>query len=423
MIIDEGMYLEHHGILGQKWGVRRFQNVDGSYKPAGKIRYSQASREATGSGHIKDQHRSNVQAINDMDISQERKDKMLAKEDKSYKQALKNQETTDKIKTAHEQKIKDIDAKYNNDLVKKYLQASENTKFEKAMKKQEEINNGKAKIKKALLIAGGVALTAAVAYGLYKSYTGNPLPADFDPAHSIDWAKTKEAEWAKSKDLVYSKSKFANKNSLGQMIDGLSRRDQAKYKNAVNFTNSVYADTYHKAANFSNKHWESLSLGDKNGIKTYTSQAYAAINDLLRTGKGENPTTRMWIDQCTSALEKSRIKEDCIVHRGIGNALPKVLGISPEELASDPTAIVGKTFTDKGFVSTGVGQYDAWGGVKMHIFVPAGSKGMYVDPVSTYKGEHELLLQRNSSFVVKGVTKDARGKVSDVLVEIIDQTI
>lgn len=29
-------YLEHHGILGQKWGVRRFQNKDGSYTDAGK---------------------------------------------------------------------------------------------------------------------------------------------------------------------------------------------------------------------------------------------------------------------------------------------------------------------------------------------------------------------------------------------------
>ena len=31
--------LYHHGIKGQRWGVRRFQNKDGSYTAAGKKRY------------------------------------------------------------------------------------------------------------------------------------------------------------------------------------------------------------------------------------------------------------------------------------------------------------------------------------------------------------------------------------------------
>lgn len=32
-------YLEHHGILGMKWGIRRYQNEDGSLTPEGERRY------------------------------------------------------------------------------------------------------------------------------------------------------------------------------------------------------------------------------------------------------------------------------------------------------------------------------------------------------------------------------------------------
>lgn len=36
--------LQHHGIKGQKWGVRRFQNADGSLTTAGKQRASETKK-------------------------------------------------------------------------------------------------------------------------------------------------------------------------------------------------------------------------------------------------------------------------------------------------------------------------------------------------------------------------------------------
>lgn len=43
-------YLVHHGVKGQKWGVRRYQYVDGSLTPAGKKRYSSGQNGSRSNG-------------------------------------------------------------------------------------------------------------------------------------------------------------------------------------------------------------------------------------------------------------------------------------------------------------------------------------------------------------------------------------
>ena len=39
MMLDDNNSLVHYGIQGQKWGLRRYQNPDGSYTEEGKRRY------------------------------------------------------------------------------------------------------------------------------------------------------------------------------------------------------------------------------------------------------------------------------------------------------------------------------------------------------------------------------------------------
>ena len=43
--IADSDFLMHHGIKGQKWGERRFQNEDGTLTPEGKDRYAQYTKD------------------------------------------------------------------------------------------------------------------------------------------------------------------------------------------------------------------------------------------------------------------------------------------------------------------------------------------------------------------------------------------
>lgn len=57
------LYLCHHGIKGMKWGVRRYQNSDGTYTDEGRKRYGLGAKLYTPSNKEHSQKSANVNHI------------------------------------------------------------------------------------------------------------------------------------------------------------------------------------------------------------------------------------------------------------------------------------------------------------------------------------------------------------------------
>jgi uncharacterized protein len=219
--------------------------------------------------------------------------------------------------------------------------------------------------------------------------TGTAVPLSLKP----------KAAPAKSTSGGAVKKEDAPKTAQKQEAKPPERGKQASGRDMAGKSDKEIGD-HHKSLGSEFK--KSLTESEQFAVRTYTGEAFTPLNNELRNPKTAKAAIKKPLfKDMDNALNKSSLKEDTVVYRGIKD--PSKLGLSPN-------MAIGATVKDPGYMSATlnpkVAAKYAGDGAVLKIAAPKGAKGASVGGISRYPKEHEMLFARGSGFKVTGVSKE-----------------
>lgn len=169
---NEEYELYHYGIMGQKWGVRRFQNEDGTLTAEGKMRYGLSDISAVNKDFSA--RNGNKKAVKERDKryrvinKAEKEEYRTLQKEADEKYGKKRSDIKDKFLGEESRKIAEAawtaKATVDDYLYSKYGEFSQSTVKKIKQEKPKEVDSGKSAVGAVLLTAG----LGAMAYGLIK---------------------------------------------------------------------------------------------------------------------------------------------------------------------------------------------------------------------------------------------------------------
>lgn len=159
-----------------------------------------------------------------------------------------------------------------------------------------------------------------------------------------------------------------------------------------------------------------MTGADKDALNQYFNTVDGfLVNQLIRLGKvGDQEKFESYLPKITAAIGKGRLKENTQVLRGASfDTASQSTGLSKEEILKNPEKLVGKTLTEKGFMSTTTDQHEAdvygsgqSGGMIYHMTLPKGSHAVDIHEIEDDDDEtNEIVVQRGANLKVTKAEK------------------
>lgn len=219
-------------------------------------------------------------------------------------------------------------------------------------------------------------------------------------------------QYAARQEKIYSKLSEFSLDAENQKKYAMKQR---QWKNARmrtgNMSSQEYAESKRSLANFhavpqnqivdllrtESQDWlNRLSEKEKHAIKKYTFNSgdqkpdrfFERLNAMLRGDAVEDKNLRDYAETISGALKKSRIQHDVIAYRNLDIPLYDEFEVND-------------LITEGQFISTSVTQGAALNkSYKILIYIPKGSQGAYIEKISKYPKQRELLLDKDTIFRV-----------------------
>ncbi|EJW20255.1 ADP-ribosyltransferase [Paenibacillus alvei] len=177
--------------------------------------------------------------------------------------------------------------------------------------------------------------------------------------------------------------------------------------------------------------WKSaLTENEKGQITDYTKNANP-INSYLRENNGNlgaNPNMDEKIELLDKALNKSKLNDTITVYRGTDGiifgeefqtTLMKGNKVNEEVARKIKGQFEGTMLLERGYLSTSIvlGNNFLARNVLIELKVPKGESAGYVDPISYFPGQLEMLLPRNTQYYIDNIRTIVNGGSQRLKVE------